>query len=110
MNATATSTAIYKGAQYDMTSLPEGIVARTEDNKSDLNLLKWSGTSAMPAIGQSVAINFNGLGTGTVVSYFWEHGYIGVAVKLDKAPAWHVKQSKGSKYAGHALVFGSELC
>jgi hypothetical protein len=63
----------------------------------------------VPAIGDVVRITFNGLGTGTVVSYFVEHQYAGVCVRLDNDPAWHVKQCRGSRWAGCALVFGAEI-
>ena len=34
----------------------------------------------------------------------------GITVKLDKAPAWHVKQHKNDpKHQGIALVFGNEI-
>lgn len=66
---------------------------------------KWSGHE-VPKIGDKVKINFNGLGSGVVVCYFWEHGYAGVEVKLDKQPDWHAKQNG----KGHnSLVFGAEI-
>ena len=65
----------------------------------------------MPKRGDRVVVGVNTLGPGTVSSYFVEHGYVGVAVKLDTAtePEWHKKQCKGTKYEGYALVFGAEL-
>ncbi len=109
---TATATASkgkFHGAAYDLQAMPAGVVARTEDNGSDLDCLKWSGKKPIPAIGATVKINFNQFGTGRVVSYFWEHGYFGCRVKLDSDPAWHVKQCRGTKNAGHCLAFGLEL-
>lgn len=99
----------YDGYSYDLTEIPEGIVQRTEENKFNKDLLKWSGKNPIPAIGMKVRINFNELGNGIVVSYFWEHGYFGIKVQLDNAPAWHKKQHKGTKHEGNALVFGMEI-
>lgn len=94
---------------YDLQNLPEGIVARTEENAKDKSLLKWSGTFPIPQIGDSVSINFSELGTGKVESYFVEHGYVGITVRLDNAPEWHKKQSKGTEFDGIAMVFGREI-
>jgi len=67
----------------------------------------WSGKNPVPpAIGERVTINFNGLGPGTVESYFIEDRWLGVKVKLDKQPEWHRKQNPGRDFA---LVFGREL-
>lgn len=95
--------------KYGMTQIPDGIVPRTEENKSDVSILKWSGDFPIPAIGQKVKINFNDLGTGVVDGYFQEGGYFGVRVKLDKEPAWKVKQHKGTQFAGMAMIFGVEI-
>ena len=67
---------------------------------------RWSGKKLPPAIGDRVTINFNGLGPGTVESYFIEDRWLGVKVKLDKQPEWHRKQNPGRDFA---LVFGREL-
>lgn len=75
-------------SKYDLPQRPDG---------------EWSGTFD-PSIGDRVEIPFNGLGAGTVVSYFCEHGYRGVRVKLDKQPEWHQKQGNPP----YALVFGAE--
>jgi hypothetical protein len=96
--------------QYGLAELPEGIVLRTEENKSDQSVLKWSGVYPIPQIGDAVAINFNELGGGVVQAYFVEHGYFGLEVKLSAAPEWHYKQHPpGSKHHGRALVFGAEV-
>lgn len=68
---------------------------------------KWSGPGDIPKIGDKVAINFNSLGTGKVIAYFVNTGYIGVEVKLDKRPKWHIKQN-GDKHP-NAMVYGAEL-
>ena len=67
---------------------------------------KWSGKLSIPEIGDRVRITFNGLGTGSVTSYFHEAGYLGVAILLDEQPEWHEKQNGTNKTA---LVFGAEL-
>src|SRR5574342_974615 len=69
----------------------------------------WSQLTPPPAIGTRVNVVCNAMGWGTVVSYFVEHGYLGVRVKLENEPEWHAKQCAGTKHAGHCLVFGVEL-
>jgi hypothetical protein len=73
------------------------------------NLPKRQAIGEPPTIGTRVNVPMNGLGTGTVSSYFTEHGFLGVIVKLDNPPDWHIKQNVGRKYQGHALVFGAEI-
>ncbi len=73
---------------------------------------KWStrqknGFAVPPAIGERVRITFNGFGAGVVVSYAIEAGWLGVAVKCDQRPAWHVEQN-GSLHP-YPIVFGAEL-
>ncbi len=106
---TETKKGLYHGCSYDLLEVPAVVVQRTEENSSNLNVLKWSGKQPIPSIGRKVAINFNQLGTGKVVAYFWEHGYLGLIVKLDKAPEWHRLQKSGTKYFSHVLVFGVEV-
>jgi hypothetical protein len=67
---------------------------------------KWSGDKDPPAIGDHVHIYMNKFGTGTVVGYFAEYGWLGVLVKLDKPPAWWRKQNPGDPN-GH--FFGLDL-
>ena len=67
---------------------------------------KWGGTNPPPAIGARVHVYMNGIGPGTVTSYFAEHGWLGVLVRPHKAPKWYVKQN-GRYKPGH--VFGPEL-
>lgn len=69
----------------------------------------WSGPFPIPSIGTKVRIRFNGLGTGDVSSYFTEGGYVGIQVKLDNPPIWHVKQNEGKEFEGFSLVFGAEI-
>ena len=95
--------------KYNLTSLPEGVVALTEANRPDKSLLKWSGAFPIPTIGTQVKVTMNKLGPGVVTSYFYEHGYLGVCVKLSNQPEWHRKQSKGTKWEDSALVFGQEI-
>jgi len=67
---------------------------------------KWSAKFAVPAIGSRVYVNMNDFGEGVVVSYFIEHGYVGVEVDLDRQPDWHVEEHGKGK---HILVFGIEV-
>jgi len=69
----------------------------------------WGGKWALPAIGDRVHIVMNGLGNGTVESYFIEGDkdhWLGVTVRLDKQPEWHRKQNGNRPIA---LVFGTEI-
>jgi hypothetical protein len=65
-----------------------------------------SGFAEPPAIGSRVDILINGFGPGVVLSYFVEAGFLGVAVRPDVRPAWHVRQSPERNVA---LVFGAEV-
>lgn len=67
---------------------------------------KWSGKETPPMIGSRVQINFNQLGSGEVINYFSESGFLGVLVNLDHEPEWRKKQSAAGK---PAMVFGSEI-
>lgn len=71
---------------------------------------QWSGTkgcATLPAIGSRVLINFNQFGPGVVLGYFVEAGYLGLVVKCDNRPAWHVKQNGDKHPFSH--VFGAEV-
>jgi hypothetical protein len=68
--------------------------------------VRWSGKWELPAIGNEVRIAFNGLGTGTVAGYFVEGGWLGLQVKLNAAPDWHIKQNGANPYS---YVFGAEI-
>ncbi len=65
---------------------------------------QWTGQFE-PQLGQRVKINFNGFGEGSIASFFWEHDYAGVRVRLDNQPDWHKKQGQPP----YALVFGAEV-
>jgi hypothetical protein len=93
-----------------MKSAYENTVTKNPTNKYGLYEVpegKWSGINPIPKIGDKVKINFNNLGSGIVVAYFILEGYIGVEVKLDKRPAWHIKQN-GDTHP-NPTVFGAEL-
>jgi hypothetical protein len=94
---------------YNLSELPESVVLLSAENRDDKNVVKWSGLYPIPQIGDKVYINFNQLGSGVVESYFVEHSYMGLTVKLDNAPEWHRKQTKGQKWEGKAMVFGQEI-
>lgn len=93
-------------SEYNLTEVP----ARLKEFALLETDLKWSGVWPVPKIGDRVNINFNNLGSGIVESYFIEHDYLGVLVKLDNPPEWKQKQAPpGSKYHGVAHVFGAEI-
>jgi hypothetical protein len=68
--------------------------------------MKWSGKGDIPKQGARVKVTMNGLGAGTVVSHFFECGFIGVKVDLDSPPEWFTKQNDGNV---PAMVFGAEV-
>lgn len=95
--------------QYNLPELPDGTVLLRPDNFEDRSAMKWSGSYPIPTIGERVDVLINKLGHGTVESYFVEHGFVGITVKLDAPPDWHRKQTAGTHYEGKALVFGKEI-
>jgi hypothetical protein len=62
---------------------------------------------APPAIGSAVTVTINQLGTGTVIGYFTQEGYLGLVVQLVAPPAWFLKQNNNRNPACH--VFGPEF-
>lgn len=74
-------------------------------NESDP--FKWSGRQDPPAVGAKVHCYMNKLGSGTVLAYFVEYGWLGVLVQLDKNPAWRRKQLNGNNPPAH--LFGIDL-
>lgn len=83
-------------AQYDLTEPVEGA--------------GWSGTGAIPKIGDTVNIHFNKLGDAVVEAYFVQYGvrdpFLGVQVRLLDPPEWWLRQNTGVWYV---RVFGNEL-
>jgi hypothetical protein len=95
---------------YELSEIPEGVhKQQAGEGPVPDGMIGWSGGEFIPAIGDVVSIKFNSLGTGEVLSYFVEHNYLGLEVKLHNAPAWHKKQNKGTKFEGKSLVFGAEI-
>ena len=68
--------------------------------------INWSGEAPVPQIGEHVKTYINGMGAGTVVGYFVEHGYLGVTIELDNPPKWFLAQSTTGAI-GH--FFGIDL-
>jgi len=98
----------------------DGPVQPTKDsNKDGLPLFEvtghsgaWSGGERFPvppAIGTRLRVSMNALGTGTLLGYFVESGYLGVEVRPDagQRPDWHIRQN-GDRHP-HYLVFGTEI-
>lgn len=108
MATTEKNAPLYK-CEYGIVELPEGVVLRSDENASNDDILKWSGSYPIPQIGQRVQIKINKLGAGTVESYFVEGGYLGVTVRLDDPPEWKIRQHKGTKHEGIGMVFGIEI-
>lgn len=67
---------------------------------------RWSNERA-PKLGDRVHVKFNGLGTGEIIGFFEMDGWLGVKVRCDNRPDWHVKQN-GDRHP-HPMVFGAEV-
>ena len=67
---------------------------------------KWSNARLIQP-GDKVKVTFNTLGTGTVVGYFVQEGFVGLEIKPDQRPDWHITQN-GSNHP-HYTVFGAEV-
>lgn len=68
----------------------------------------WSGAPAFPeppAVGARVIVR-GGFGASTVVGYYVEHGYLGIALRPDERPEWHLRQNPDRDVI---LMFGKEL-
>lgn len=68
----------------------------------------WSGAPAFPeppALGSRV-IARNGFGPSTVEGYYVEHGYLGLALRPDERPLWHLRQNPDRDVV---LLYGKEL-
>jgi len=100
------------GCAYGLKRLPAGYVnhgpfdAKNDDERPARGEVWWCGDKAPPAIGEQVAVRMNQLGEGEVTSYFHEHGFLGVELRIDRQPEWHRKQNGHSPYV---LVFAIEL-
>ena len=96
-------------SRYNLRAVPAGVLPLTEMNREN-PALKWGGPlETIPELGDRVNITMNRLGHGTVTHYFYEHGYLGVMVKLENDPDWHDKQASGTWHHGYAMVFGREI-
>lgn len=101
-------------AKYDLSALPDFVLYQY-DGKTCPEGIKWGvladnakAVLTPPVIGSRVHVAINGMGTGTVESYFVEHNWLGVCVKLDSIPEWKRNQQDKDR-AQVALVFGPEL-
>lgn len=98
-----------KPANYEeFNELPVWTQAVWKNDKvvNDADPFKWSGDKDPPAIGTVVKTYLNGLGTGTVLRYFVEYGWLGLIVAFENPPKWYVKQNNGNP-PGH--IFGVDL-
>ena len=69
-------------------------------------LVRWGSPLDPPTVGNKVSIKMNRLGTGTVIGYFREHGWLGVNVLLDAKPK-SMRKRKDGRYT--VMVFAVEL-
>ena len=95
-------------SMYGLKAIPGKVEMAVSDSRAPG--LKYSGNSPIPAIGDRVFISLNKLGHGEVVSYYVEDSCLGVEIKLDSPPNWHVKRYPVS--SGNYKItrmFGSEI-
>lgn len=104
----ATLLNLVNGCAYRLADVPD-VVDGVAEGRAPEGRITWRSTyfAAPPAVGTRVEITFNGFGFGEVESYFVEHGFLGVAVKLDKEPEWR-RKTTGIDHSV-ALVFGNEI-
>ena len=98
-----------KGCRYGLKELPpeyvhHGPVGEGEGPKD--GDVWWCGVNPPPVIGDRVKVRINEFGEGEVVSYFHEHGFLGVEVRVDHQPRWHRLKHGHCPYV---LVFAIEL-
>lgn len=75
----------------------------------------WSGKFSLPLIETRVKSLINNLGTGKVVGYHVQAGYIAVQVKLDESPKWRdIQLRRNYPNVKHiedipAILYGAEV-
>ncbi len=94
---------------YNLKDLPEWKQHDETPVAIGAELPRWSGSSPPPAIGERVNLFINSFGPATVVSYFVEHGFLGIECKLDKVPDWLERQCERAGILPRPKVFGAEL-
>jgi hypothetical protein len=95
--------------KLNMKILPEWRPNREDVAPELAELPRWSGRGPLalpPAIGARV-FALGGFGWSEVVSYFENHGYLGVELRPEVLPDWFVNQSPPDKKTVH--VFGAEI-
>jgi hypothetical protein len=114
------------GPVYMLPVVPANVVAYTNENAFDHNVLKFcfgKNWTSVPTLGCRVqAVIRNEKRSGRVEGYLIENGYLGLCVKLDEVPAWHQDPHKivhdfktgqdipfkQSFHYGYGLVFGND--
>ncbi len=76
---------------------------------ASVDTLRWSGPEPVPAIGDTVHVNFNAIGACRVVSYATVENYLGLMVYPLDPPTWWIKQNGAATPANAAVVYGAEL-
>ena len=65
---------------------------------ADGNVMRWSASFPLPAIGSRIYITMNGIGWATVTGYFEQHGWLGVMTKAEDPPRWLKQQNEAEKH------------
>lgn len=98
--------------KYGLLALP-GWMKHDGQSPKDGDLPRWSGRGDPPAIGETVEVGMNAFGKARVTGYFVEGGgggFLGIETKLERPPAFYVKQSKANRRDPKlARFFGADL-
>lgn len=86
----------------------QAVPAYTTD-LSRKDLVKWSGSEPIPAIGAEVHVRTKRIGTAKVTGYVVQDGYLGVLVLPLDPPPWWVEQYGKPSAANAELAFGAEI-
>lgn len=69
---------------------------------------KYSGLEGVPALGECVKVEMNGIGPGVVVGFKEAEGYLGIEVLATRPPLW-LKSQLAEIGKPHCLVFGRDI-
>jgi hypothetical protein len=111
-------------SKFDIPHPGQGILMLAESNWKytvDGEPMIWSNHKQLPALGSKVKITMNGIGTATVVGYFYEAvqdgAWIGIMTLPTNPPKWLKDQNKAGASnmarpvwwrAGIGCTYGSE--
>ena len=101
--------------RYDLADLPGDLPIRVVSDRPAFDaawssaqrgecILFWG--ARLPRLGERARSKINAYGEGEIVGFFTEHNALGIYLKPDRMPAWHVKQNPTRPCA---MLFGAEF-